>query len=362
MSAADRRLMQRALRLARRGWGQVQPNPLVGAIVVRDGEIVGEGWHAACGGPHAEVVALAAAGPAARGATLYVTLEPCSHTGRTPPCTDAILAAGVSRVVIAAGDPNPVAGGGAANLRAAGTEVMEGVGAIEARRLNAAFFHWHEQGRPWLALKLALSLDGAIGGRQGPRQLVTGEAARAEANRLRAGFDAILIGANTAARDDPLLTVRSQAVRVPPVRVVLDSAAGLRPEARLVRTARETPTLVIAALDAPPERSRLLEQAGAEVIRVGRGTAGLDLDAVLAALAARGVRSVLAEGGARLAQSLLGADLVERLYYYLAPRFLGPDALKAFDPWQSARVSRWQLSGHVRRGADLEIVLERDRS
>lgn len=354
--------MRHALRLAERGWGHVQPNPLVGAVVARDGVAVAEGWHAVCGGPHAEAAALAAAGEAAQGATLYVTLEPCSHTGRTPPCTEAIRAAGVRRVVIAAHDPNPVAGGGAARLRAAGIEVVEGIESVAARRLNAPFFHWHEHGRPWLALKLALSLDGAIGSVRGPRVLITGEAARAAANRLRAGFDAILVGANTALRDDPLLTVRSGSVRVPPTRVVLDTAARLPAGARLLHTLDQAATLVVTGVAAPRERVAAIAKAGAQVLTVSSGEGRIDLAALLAALGQREIRSVLAEGGARVARSLLEADLVERLYLFLAPRILGPGALRVFEDWARAKASAWQLIRQERHGEDTEIVLDRERS
>jgi diaminohydroxyphosphoribosylaminopyrimidine deaminase/5-amino-6-(5-phosphoribosylamino)uracil reductase len=358
----DQQLMRRALELAERGWGHVQPNPLVGAVVARAGEVVGEGWHATLGGPHAEAAALRAAGEAARGATLYVTLEPCSHTGRTPPCTEAILAAGVSRVVIAAADPNPVARGGAERLRTAGLEVVAGVEEPAARRLNAPFFHWHERGSPWLALKLAISLDGAIGAAVGPRQLVSGDAARSAANRLRAGFDAVLIGARTALVDDPLLTVRGHPVRVPALRVVLDSAARLPLDSRLVRSAREAPVLVFTSLEAPAERTDALRAAGVAVEAVIRTPAGLDLDAVLSRLAAREVRAVLAEGGAQVARTLLDADRVERLYLFVAPSFLGRGALKAFDAVPAAPPGDWVITGHTSRGADLEVVLERARS
>jgi diaminohydroxyphosphoribosylaminopyrimidine deaminase/5-amino-6-(5-phosphoribosylamino)uracil reductase len=362
VDAVDQQLMRRALQLAERGWGHVQPNPLVGAVLTRDGSVIAEGWHAACGGPHAEAVALAAAGEAARGATLYVTLEPCTHTGRTPPCTDAILAAGVKRVVIAARDPNPGAGGGAARLRAAGIEVLDGIETSAARRLNAPFFHWHEHGRPWLALKLALSLDGAIGYERGPRLLITGDVARSAANRLRAGFDAVLVGANTALRDDPLLTVRAGSVRVPPTRVVLDGTARLPPGARLLHTLETAPTIVVTGSAAPAARVAGIVKVGAEVLEVSSGQGGIDLAEVLAELGRRELHSVLAEGGARVARSLLEADLVERLYFFLAPRILGPGALRVFENWPSATASAWQLIRQERHGDDTEIVLDRDRS
>jgi len=359
MTSIDPRLMQRALQLAERGWGWVHPNPLVGAVVARGDQVIAEGWHTAFGAPHAEVMALAAAGEAARGATLYVTLEPCSHHGQTPPCTDAILQAGVARVVVAAADPNPEAQGGAARLRAAGVDVIEGVEAAAARRLNAAFMHWHEQGTPWVALKLALTLDGAVGLERGPRVMITGEPAREQANRLRAGFDAVLVGARTALRDDPSLTVRSQPVRVQPARVVLDSAARLTPDARLLQTVAEAPVLVLTDADAPAEHTSALRRAGAEIVTVSRSPTGLDLNAVLAALAARNIRSVLVEGGAQVARAFLEADRVRRLYLFIAPRMQGAGALRAFEPWPLARPSSWRLISNEPVGEDLALVLER---
>lgn len=356
---AEPELMQRALRLAARGWGRVHPNPMVGALVVRDGEVIAEGWHQEYGGPHAEVHALRAAGGRARGATLFVTLEPCSHHGKTPPCTDAILAAGIARVVIGAADPHPEARGGAARLRASGVEVVEGVEAQAARAQNAAFFHWQEHATPFVALKLALSLDGAIARRGGERTLITGDAARAEANRLRAGFDAVLVGGNTARLDDPLLTVRGAAVRVPPQRVVLDSGARLDPAGRLARSVADAPLLVLVAGDAPPERVRALQAAGALVLPVERGPGGLDAGAVLEALARQGIRSVFAEGGAAVARALLGAGLVHRLYLFLAPRILGAGAVRPFEGWTDAPASGWRLVEQARYEDDTLVVLDR---
>lgn len=253
---SDAEWMRRALALAAGGWGRVAPNPLVGAVVVRDGASGGEGFHAEYGRPHAEVEALRAAGEAARGSTLYVTLEPCAHTGKTPPCTDAILAAGARRVVFAASDPNPKAAGGAAALEAAGVEVTRGVEMRAALDLNAPFFHGIAgPERPWTELKLALSLDGRVADRDGRSAWITGEEARAEVHRMRAGFAAVAVGIGTALADDPQLTARGPVEpRVPPTRVVFDRRLRLPADGKLARTAREAPVWVVAAPDAPAER------------------------------------------------------------------------------------------------------------
>src|SRR5579862_5155051 len=245
-------LMARALALAELGWGQTAPNPMVGAVLVRDGEIVGEGYHARYGGDHAEIVALRMAGERARGATLYVTLEPCAHHGKTPPCADAIVRAGVARVVAAAQDPNPVAAGGAAKLLAAGVEFELGVDEPAARELNAPFFHAATSTRPWVTLKLGVSLDGAIADRDGHSKWITNTASRRETHRLRAGSDAIAVGIGTVLADDPALTVRdAPAPRVPPTRVVFDRSARLPHDSQLARTAREVPVIVVTARPAP---------------------------------------------------------------------------------------------------------------
>jgi len=316
--------MRRALSLARRGWGQTAPNPMVGAVVVRDGAVVGEGHHARYGEAHAEVAALAAAGDLARGATVYVSLEPCAHHGHTPPCADALIAAGVARVVVATRDPNPAAAGGSARLRAAGVDVVEGVEEDDARELNAPFFHAFAARRPWVTLKLALSLDGAIADASGGSRWITGPRARAAAHALRAGSDAVGVGLGTVIADDPSLTVRDAAAsRVPPMRVVFDRRARIPLDAVLVRTARDVPTVVVAeSPDAPSARA--LEGAGVEVVCAPSLEAGLE------ALAGRGVRALLVEGGARLAGALLGHALVDRLIIFRAPVLLGAGALGAF--------------------------------
>ena len=357
----DREWMRRALALAWRGWGRVHPNPMVGAVVVRDGELVAEGWHAEYGGPHAEVAALAAAGDRARGATLYSTLEPCAHHGKTPPCALAIEAAGVARVVYGAADPNPEARGGAARLRSAGIEVVGDVEAEAVRIQNAAFFHAIERASTYVALKLALSLDARLGAEPGRRTAVTGPEAQAETHRLRAGFDAIMVGAGTALSDDPLLTVRGEITpRVAPVRVVLDTEARLPPASRLVATAPEVPTWVICADDAPPARRAALAAAGVRVLAAPRSPEGLALDAVMETLWRNGVRSVLCEGGGRLGSALLAADRVSRMYLFFAPRIFGPEGPAAFTRPLPAAVGHGWVRREARElGQDVLLVLDR---
>ena len=316
--------MRRALALARLGWGQTAPNPMVGAVVVRDGAVIGEGLHARYGGPHAEVVALEAAGDGARGATLYVTLEPCAHHGKTPPCVDAIIAAGVVRVVAAVRDPHPVAAGGMERLQAAGIDVVIGDGAEAASELNAAFLHAGNT-RPWVTLKLAATLDGAIADAQGGSKWITGERARREAHRLRANADAIMIGINTAAADDPDLTVRGvKAPRVLPRRVIVDPSARLPVDGKLARSARRVPVIVLAAPAAPEDRVAALTDAGVEVVK------GNGLPDWLRELRRRDIRSLLVEGGARLGGAMLSAGVVDRLALFHAPVILGPGGLNAF--------------------------------
>jgi len=315
--------MARALELARRGHGQTSPNPLVGAVICSDGGSVGEGYHARLGDAHAEVAALRAAGERARGATLYVTLEPCNHRGRTPACTDAIISAGISRVVTATHDPNPDAAGGAERLRAAGITVDLGVLETEARELNAAFFHSFSSERPFVTLKLAISLDGAIAGAKGAKQWITSESSRAEVHRLRAGSDAIAVGVQTALADDPELTVRAALrPRRPPVRIVFDHTARLPAESVLARTARDIPTLVVTAINValPAE----LAEKGVEAMPAH------DLGDALRQLRKRGVLSLMVEGGAGLAASFLGSRCVDRLIIFQAPVILGERSLKAF--------------------------------
>lgn len=330
----DRAYMRRALDLARRGWGQTAPNPMVGAVVVRDGHVVGEGFHARYGGEHAEVVALRAAGDRARGATLYVTLEPCAHHGKTPPCSDAVIAAGLTRVVVAAIDPNPEATGGVARLSTAGIRVDVGIEEDAARELNAAFFHAYSSDRPWIVLKLATSLDGAIADAKRARgsggNWLTGEESRREVHRMRAGSDAIAVGVGTVLADDPMLTVRDvPAPRVAPRRIVFDSELRTPLDAALVRGARMAPTTLIAR-HAERGRREALEALGVEVeVRETLADA-------LVAFATSGIRSLLVEGGARLAGSFIEQSLVDRLVIFRAPVVLGGGALNAFAHVSSA--------------------------
>jgi diaminohydroxyphosphoribosylaminopyrimidine deaminase/5-amino-6-(5-phosphoribosylamino)uracil reductase len=345
--------MRRALALAERGWGQTAPNPMVGAVVVRDGVVVGEGWHTAFGAPHAEVEALRAAGERARGATVYVTLEPCDHHGKTPPCTEALVAAGVRRVVAACDDPSPVARGGAERLRAAGIKVAVGVEADAARELNAPFFHALGSDRPFVRLKLATSLDGAIADHARRPGWLTGEAARREVHHLRAGSDAVGVGIGTVLADDPALTVRhASPPRVPPVRVVFDGSARLPPTSQLARTARELPVMILCRTP-DAERAAALEGLGVTLVHAAT------LQDALVALRARGIRSLLVEGGAALAGSLLREALVDRLVIFRAPVVLGGGALGAFAGMPPARAQdapRWRLL-EARRLEDDELTI-----
>lgn len=343
--------MRRALALAERGWGQTAPNPMVGAVVVRDGVAVGEGWHGQYGGAHAEVDALRAAGERARGATLYVSLEPCNHDGKTPPCTDAILAAGVGRVVVACEDPNPVAQGGAGRLREAGVEVLVGVEESAARELNAPFFHALRSDRPFVQLKLALSLDGALADHSRMPGWLTGDEARRAVHHLRAGADAIAVGIGTVLADDPELTVRhAPSPRVAPTRVVFDTSARLPRTSRLARSSADVPVVVVCW--APePAHAAALEHTGVTLLH-----AATSRDA-LVALRERGVRSVLVEGGATLAAALIQEALVDRLIIFRAPLVLGGGALNAFGsapPTRAEDAPRWRLL-HTQRFGDDEM-------
>jgi len=320
----DAGYMRRALALATLGWGQTAPNPMVGAVVVAGGAVVGDGYHARYGDAHAEVVALRNAGARAHAATLYVSLEPCAHVGKTPPCTDAIIAAGVARVVAAVRDPSPLARGGIERLRAAGLHVDLGPERIAALELNAAFFNAHASDRPWVVLKLAVSADGAIADASGRPRWITSPASRTEVHRLRAGFDAIAVGVGTVLADDPALTVRDvPAPRIAPRRVVFDSTLRTPLDSVLVRTATAVPTIIVAR-DADRVRQRRLEDAGVTILSAASTREALQQ------LRQRGIRSIFVEGGARLAGSLLAAELADRLIIFQAPIELGRGALGAF--------------------------------
>ena len=353
MASRDGARMRRALLLARRGWGRTAPNPMVGAVVVRDGEVVGEGWHAEYGGPHAEVMALAAAGDRARGAEAYVTLEPCVHFGNTPPCADALIAAGVRRVIVAIEDPNDVASGGIERLRAAGIEVVVGVEAEAARDMNASWLHsFTSATRPFITLKLAVSIDGAIGLVGGVQQWLTGPAARRYVHRLRAGADAIAVGIGTALADDPQLTVRSgRRPRLAPTRVVFDPTARLPVTSKLARGARKVPVMVLA--NTPTDTAvTALEERGVVVLRAP------GMDDHLAILRADGIRHLFVEGGAGIAAALLNAGWVDRLIIFRVPVLLGAGALSAFGSVASSPLgdSRWSIVEHRMFGDDSMTV------
>lgn len=321
----DARWMRRAVALAERALGRTSPNPAVGAVVVRGGRVVGEGWTRPVGGPHAEIVALRRAGTRARGATLYVTLEPCSHHGRTPPCADAVIAAGIARVVVAVGDPNPrVRGRGLRALQRAGVTLTTGVLAEEAGEVSAWFRHWIVRHRPFVILKLAASLDGRIATATGESRWISGPAARRWVHGLRNRIDAVMVGSGTVLADDPALTCRMRGGR-DPVRVVVDGGLRISPRARLLRQRSAAATIVATTARAATARGRAFARAGAEVVVVpGRGPR-VDLAALLRLLGERGVVSVLVEGGGELAAALLRARLVDRVAIVTAPILLGGD-------------------------------------
>ncbi|MCO6417012.1 bifunctional diaminohydroxyphosphoribosylaminopyrimidine deaminase/5-amino-6-(5-phosphoribosylamino)uracil reductase RibD [Siccirubricoccus sp. KC 17139] len=333
-SDADRAHMRAALALARRGLGNTWPNPAVGCVLVKDDRVVGRGWTQPGGRPHAETQALDRAGEAARGATAYVTLEPCSHWGRTPPCCDALIRAGVRRVVVAAGDPDPrVDGRGLARLREAGVTVETGLFRAEAEALNAGFARRITSGLPLVTLKLATTLDGRIATATGESQWITGPEARRAAHAIRGRHDAILVGSGTVLADDPELTCRLPGMaRVPLARVVADSRLRTPLGAKLVATARQVPTWIATRTGQKPAALAPYQEAGVEILTVRRERRGLDLAALLGALAQRGITRVMAEGGAGLAAALLRARLVQHLAWFHAPGIMGGDGLPAVQP------------------------------
>ncbi|MBR9982527.1 MAG: bifunctional diaminohydroxyphosphoribosylaminopyrimidine deaminase/5-amino-6-(5-phosphoribosylamino)uracil reductase RibD [Desulfatitalea sp.] len=323
----DSDFMSQALALAARGAGRVSPNPMVGAVVVRDNQVVGQGFHQAVGGPHAEVHALDDAGDKARGATLYVTLEPCNHHGRTPPCTEKILNAGIRRVVVAMADPNPdVRGGGNTFLQSKGIEVACGVAETGARQLNECFIKFVRTRRPFVVLKMAATLDGRIATRTGDARWVTGAAARAEVHRLRHTLDAILVGVGTVAADDPQLTTRlADGQGVDPIRVVLDTRLRMSERARVLTQSSPRPTYVVCGPDAAqPDRQRLMS-GGAHLLDAPLNNGVIDLDALMTQLGALNIASLLIEGGARVAAGALAAGIVDKVIFFYAPKLLGGD-------------------------------------
>ena len=354
-SARERAFMRRALALAARGWGQTAPNPMVGAVVIRDGVVVGAGFHARYGEAHAEAAALAQAGDRARGADVFCTLEPCNAQGQQPPCSTALVAAGVRRVVAAIRDPNAAKSHSAEALRAAGIAVEFGLEDEAARELNAPFLHWAGGAtRPFITLKLAISLDGAIAAADRERGWLTGSAARKRVHRLRAGADAIAIGIGTALADDPALTVRGvRKPRVAPLRLVFDRSARLPLASQLAKTARRVPTAIITTNAA----------SSCAIALAGKGVAAIeaaDLNSAMSALQARGVRHLLVEGGATLAGALLGSNLVDRLVIFQAPVLLGMGALGAFSAVPSCstqEMARWRVVERAEFADDAMTVL-----
>lgn len=344
--------MRRALELALRGWGRVHPNPLVGAVVLRNGKVVGEGFHAEFGQPHAEAIALEAAGDRARGGTLVVTLEPCRHVGKQPPCTDAVIRSGVSRVVIAVEDPHPEAGGGAERLKEAGLDVDIGCCRAEAAAQNAMFLHrYRRTDRPFVALKLATSLDARIADASGNSRWISGPEARDFVHWLRAGFDAIGVGAATARRDDPALTVRGPvSPRIPPARVIFTQGGAL-PDLSAIQARGVSPLILAqaghsASVALPPDVRLVLGDSLAEL---------------LAALRSQGIGSILVEGGGGLAGALLEHDLVDRYYWIQSPFWLGggTGACAGLSPQSLGRVPRWYPVERRALGDDTLLVVDR---
>jgi diaminohydroxyphosphoribosylaminopyrimidine deaminase / 5-amino-6-(5-phosphoribosylamino)uracil reductase len=362
--ASDRRFMALALALGRRGLGRTHPNPAVGAVVVKDGVIVGRGWTQPGGRPHAEPVALKQAGDAARGATLYVTLEPCSHVGKSPPCADAVIAAGVKRVVSAIEDPNPeVAGQGHARLRNAGIEAEVGLDAPEAARAHAGHFRRVREHRPHVILKLAVSVDDKIAAAGHKPVAISGEIAKARMHLLRAQCDAILVGIGTVLADDPLLTCRLPGMEArSPVRVVLDRALRIPGQSRLVHSARSTPLWVVTSNLAEAPAAAILGAAGAQVVRVSSTPTGLDLSEVLHVLAERGITRLLVEGGARVASSFVSAGLVDEFWLLRGQEGIGIDGVTALDALPLAAITQspaYRVHASESLGTDTLTVYER---
>ncbi|WP_398478744.1 bifunctional diaminohydroxyphosphoribosylaminopyrimidine deaminase/5-amino-6-(5-phosphoribosylamino)uracil reductase RibD [Tardiphaga sp.] len=365
--ADDLRFMQLALTLGRRGQGRTWPNPAVGAVIVKDGVIIGRGWTQPGGRPHAEPVALAQAGAAAKGATLYVTLEPCSHFGKSPPCADAIVAAGIARVVAAIEDPNPdVAGQGHARLRAAGIKVDVGLCAEEAARDHAGHFRRIRDKRPHVVLKLAVSPDGKIAASGHKPVAVTGERVRSRVHLLRAQCDAILVGIGTVIADDPELTCRLPGMaKRSPVRVVLDRALRISGNSKLVHSARTTPLWVMTSDISEAPAAMALGAAGAQVLRVPAVTSpvpGLDLSAVLHSLAEKGITKLLVEGGAKIASSFVSAGLVDEVWLFQGPNAIGANGVNALDALPLSAItgsSGFKARASESFGADTLTIYER---
>jgi diaminohydroxyphosphoribosylaminopyrimidine deaminase / 5-amino-6-(5-phosphoribosylamino)uracil reductase len=350
--------MRRALRLAARGRGKTSPNPMVGCVLVKDGALVSSGWHRRAGEPHAEVLALRSAGDAARGSTAYVTLEPCAHHGRTPPCATALIEGGVSRVVAAMEDPDPrTAGRGMAALEAAGISTRAGVLEPEARRLNEQYILHRTTGRPFVTYKAGMSLDGRTAAADGSSQWITSPEARRDAHRLRAQSDAICAGVGTVLADDPRLTVRGVAGSRPPLRVVVDSTARTPVAAQVLSDG--APTVIFTAAGDSEPAVAALKEAGIEVVCVPGEPGTVDLKEMLRILGDRGLVSLLLEGGATLAGSFARNGLIDRYVFYLAPKLLGASGAGALNGWtaDSLTGAAGLVISEVKRiGPDLRVT------
>ncbi len=337
--------MKQALNLAWQGRGRTSPNPLVGAVVVREERAVGTGYHRVAGGPHAEVIALQKAGDKAAGASLYVNLEPCSHYGRTPPCVDLIISSGVGEVVAAMEDPNPeIRGRGFLRLREAGIRIKTGVLEQKARRLNETYIKHITTGLPFVAIKTALTLDGRIATRTGDSRWITGEKSRRHVHRLRGQYDAVMVGIGTALADNPILTTRLKGER-DAVRVVVDSRADLPPTAKLINSSSSAPAILAVTEQADPDKCRKLKERGAEILTLPSREGRVDLKVLLERLGERGIISVLVEGGGRLNYSLLEQGLVDKFFLFIAPIICGGrDAFPAFSGEGAAEIKNaWRL-------------------
>ncbi|WP_371369220.1 Riboflavin biosynthesis protein RibD [Sporomusa rhizae] len=319
----DEYYMRQALTIAQYASGRTSPNPLVGAVIVKNGRIVGQGWHRKAGTPHAEIHALAQAGDLAKDATVYVTLEPCSHHGRTGPCADALIAAGVKKVVVAMTDPNPlVAGNGLTRLKEAGIEVVTGLLAAEAAKLNEVFIKWISTGMPFGVLKTAMSLDGKIAAYTGHSKWITGSPARQFVHKLRDTYDGILVGIGTVLADDPELTTRLPHGGNNPTRIIVDSMARTPLTAKVITDGR-APTIIAASCAAPAERVEALRSRGAEVLLLEKTPSGVDLRQLFKLLGEKRITSVFVEGGAAINASLLDANLIDKVYWLIAPKIIG---------------------------------------
>jgi len=323
----DHYFMKMALALAEKGRGFTSPNPMVGAVVVQDGKVVGKGWHQRAGEAHAEVNAIDDAGVLSKGATIYVTLEPCNHTGRTPPCTKKIIESGIRRAVVAMKDPNPgVIGGGMEVLQKAGIEVTHGVCEKQAEKLNEVFIKYIRTGKPFVVLKIASTLDGRIATRTGDSKWVTSEAARNLVHKIRNETDAVMVGINTVKVDNPSLTARLPGrTGRDPRRIVLDTRLSIPLDARLIHIQSDSDTMVVCGKSAPPKKKQALKEKGVTILETGEKDGGIDLSALMPVLGEMGITSLLIEGGSRVAQSALQAHIVDKVLFFYAPKILGGD-------------------------------------